>query len=1061
MRLEEEKLQRELEELQRQEEEARAEERRRQELLEREKRENEARERRERERREKEEKERQSKSSLSFGGLWGGKASSFTSSLFGSVSPEPQQETNDSAFGWADTPPLSKRSSRVFDQGSWGVGSTGFDFGAGNNNPTTTNSFFGDTNINFDTSGIALSDLKNPAFALEQETKPGKDHSNADETWGLGDQKKDTPLEQPVSPEALQHPFRAGEGVNNGDNTADEQWGLAPSSAKEKKKKKKGKPGGDLVESEHPTRTSSPAPDTTDGYATPAGEGEPEPEQANVEDDFGFPLKTKKKKKGKKGLDTEQNSGTATPMPTTEEKGGGNMQDELADLLGGATESAETPTTEKAEEDWGLPVRTKKKKAGKTKKGNLGHSSILNIFFVCITMRSRSHRYDYYDGPDRRLRYAFSSASRHVSLCTLYDALLCTTSAINYLITAEYVDKLATLLAFEYVPFTLLSKYQPLRRSEDRYARRCPLAYISRMSFVSVLPLEVIHNIFALCGVDKSDFTVDWCTITSLKRPLPSYPIFLTSVCKSWTSAALSCRPLWSTISVRMGEEVRKSCPPVDVVEAWIRRAGPMPLSISIMPHTWRQDGMYYADSRDGKEALENLLLSYRTRWRRVALWVSPSAFSPVEFFKCAGDCTALKSASIWGLWETESIVHLLGNAPHLRDLHLEPLGPRHRYRMPPLSGQLIEDAMPWKRLRILRLGLLGGRFDNAEDVLQLLRECPQLEAMTTSMVRPRTPDAISNIPLVHHDHLKELDFGQSTFGQSMVFMDHVVFPNLTSVVLNPYSNFEEHPFEEGNTWGESFPSFISRSGCKITELGYCRPRDAPFRKDSPPPCRISSILPIVSSSVTRLVIEAGKHNIDSLIEHLTLTPSTHGAASDLHSFVCPWLSDLTMVLYPDTKEPQAIDYYTYPARLFRLVQSRLSIPADNQSDANALQSFTVLIMVKEDRRKSGVAGLSLSDVPIRRLIDGMKEHTVDCHFTTTSRVFSIFCGGASLKEERHGGFTSPGNVESVWAALREYTIYAFFVEALGRLRPHPMQPFTYPWPQAPILPAQASSRLS
>ncbi|KAJ3536849.1 hypothetical protein NMY22_g5854 [Coprinellus aureogranulatus] len=178
MRLEGEKLQRELEELQRQEEEARLEERRRQDLLEQEKRENEARERRERQRRGKEERDRQSKSGQSFGNLWGGKASS----LFGDFSAESQQGTTDSAFGWGGyssglkkrssttslakptRPPLSKQSSRVFDQGSWGIGIPGFDFGTSSNNFTATNSLFGDANAN-----------------LEQEAE----QANSDEDFGF------------------------------------------------------------------------------------------------------------------------------------------------------------------------------------------------------------------------------------------------------------------------------------------------------------------------------------------------------------------------------------------------------------------------------------------------------------------------------------------------------------------------------------------------------------------------------------------------------------------------------------------------------------------------------------------------------------------------------------------------------------------------------------------------------------------------------------------------------------------------------------------------------------
>ncbi|TEB34591.1 hypothetical protein FA13DRAFT_1490066 [Coprinellus micaceus] len=96
------------------------------------------------------------------------------------------------------------------------------------------------------------------------------------------------------------------------------------------------------------------------------GVSEAEPEPATADEDFGFPLKTKKKKKGKKGADIEGPSGAATPVPGAVGTGGDlgiNVQEMLGDLLGGDAEQAATPTAEKEDDDWGLPVKTKKKKA--------------------------------------------------------------------------------------------------------------------------------------------------------------------------------------------------------------------------------------------------------------------------------------------------------------------------------------------------------------------------------------------------------------------------------------------------------------------------------------------------------------------------------------------------------------------------------------------------------------------------------------------------------------------------------------------------------------------------
>lgn len=500
------------------------------------------------------------------------------------------------------------------------------------------------------------------------------------------------------------------------------------------------------------------------------------------------------------------------------------------------------------------------------------------------------------------------------------------------------------------------------------------------MSFVDILPVEVVHDIFVLCGLDTSDFKVDWSTTTSLKRSLPTYPIFLTRVSKSWANAAFSCRLLWSTISARIGDEGRKCWPPTDVIEAWIQRAGNSLLSISIMPHVWQQDGMYYAHSPDARYALENIIVLHRGRWRRVALWYSPATFYLGDVLKptVSQGYSSLESLSIWGILDTDSILHLVSNAPRLRSLELEPRGPRHRYRVPALLGQAVEDAIPWKQLRELHMGVLGGKLDHAEEVLQLLQICPQLEAMTIPMVRSRTPDMGVQTPLIHHDHLLKLDFGQSTQGQCLFFLDHITLPSLTSVVLNPASDYDDD-FSAGDyTLVNAFASFVTRSGCEIKEFIYRRHKNAPLRKDPLPSSHfVLSLLPIVSPSVAQLFIEVGKADIDGLVDYLTLVPPSQNPTSSSYSVPCPQLRHLTLILWPNDKSPQAVDYYVHPARLFRLIRSRWSPSAGYPCDAQMLEYIAIQIMVKEERRRAGNVGNNTSSsVHIQRLIDGMKEHS-------------------------------------------------------------------------------------
>lgn len=495
------------------------------------------------------------------------------------------------------------------------------------------------------------------------------------------------------------------------------------------------------------------------------------------------------------------------------------------------------------------------------------------------------------------------------------------------------------------------------------------------MSFVDILPLEVVHEIFILCGVDMSDFTVDWSTTTSLKRRLPTYPVFLTRVNKSWANAALSCRPLWSTISARVGEEGRKCWPPPRVVESWIARSGNLPLSISVMPHVWQQDGMYYANSPTARRDLEDLLISHHTRWRRVALWYSPTTFYPVDLAKRTPRYAALDSISLWGTLDNDCILHILANAPRLRALELEPRGPRHRYQVPALLGESLEDAIPWDRLKEVRLGVLGGKLDNAEGVLQLLQICPNLEIMATSMVRDRNPDLGLNIPPVQHHRLRGLDFGQSSEDQYMFFLDHVTLPGLTKLALTPHGEHESDFTDRSATLSNVFASFVTRSACEIEEFTYCRTRAAPLRKD--PPLQSPSavdLLTTISSSVVRVFLEVSEAAIGHLINYLTFASPMWSAMNGSSSYSCPRLRHLTLLLWPATKAPQAVDYYVYPAQIFRLIQSRWTTPYP--SGVRGLETIAVQIMVKEERRAAGNVAHSANHVANQRLIDGMKEHS-------------------------------------------------------------------------------------
>lgn len=415
LRQEEERISRELAELEKEEQEAKARqekeeqeakarqenERKERERVEAEKEERQRaqkeklkRDREEKEKRDREEKARQEQQkaaapSLGFGSLWGGKATSFTNSLFNAVAPPaPEPVENGWGFGGLKKKPstssisrsvtgsLSKKPSRTFDQtksGGWGstFGST-VDFGASNNNnpasifgnDNNATSLFGGANPDFD-NAFGLTDLKPPTSVALDGPPPPPSKDDAD-PWDLNASAKDkkktddgqaSDPPQPPSPDPLQVPYKMpGETGETGGET----WGMSTLDSKGKKGKKSKKGGADSwIESEQPTRTATPTQGMfEDGNGAVDATN---PEAGNAEDDFGFPVKPKKKKKNKE-----------TPVPGTPAESvmvtadEGNLEDELADMLGGddANGNGQIATAD-AEGEWGLPVKMKKAKKGK------------------------------------------------------------------------------------------------------------------------------------------------------------------------------------------------------------------------------------------------------------------------------------------------------------------------------------------------------------------------------------------------------------------------------------------------------------------------------------------------------------------------------------------------------------------------------------------------------------------------------------------------------------------------------------------------------------------------
>ncbi|KAF5340894.1 hypothetical protein D9758_012192 [Tetrapyrgos nigripes] len=137
----------------------------------------------------------------------------------------------------------------------------------------------------------------------------------------------------------------------------------------------------------------------------------------------------------------------------------------------------------------------------------------------------------------------------------------------------------------------------------DLDAQRAMLSPLSR------LPLEILSTIFINCLPEEEYL-----------NPHPKdAPLLLLQVSRGWRDLALSMSSLWSSISVRAGED--RCCPRKKLIETWLQRSGSRPLHFEIV------ENIAYDSTRElGVESFTTsadvlaLFLPDFDRWKSVSL---------------------------------------------------------------------------------------------------------------------------------------------------------------------------------------------------------------------------------------------------------------------------------------------------------------------------------------------------------------------------------------------------------------------------------------------------------
>ncbi|EAU83123.1 hypothetical protein CC1G_11649 [Coprinopsis cinerea okayama7 len=338
-------------------------------------------------------------------------------------------------------------------------------------------------------------------------------------------------------------------------------------------------------------------------------------------------------------------------------------------------------------------------------------------------------------------------------------------------------------------------------------------------------------------------------------------PLVLTRVSRTWRSLAIGMPELWSSISVRVTEEIGsegKCRPPLPVLEEWIKRSGTRPLVFEILQSAAdRVDSLTaspsiepvpdfegLAESSMFEKALK-LFLPHYARWQAARFRTMVESDEGL-FRDLPSDASypLLQDLHIdRDMWDplssptdVERIVAMLCNSPRLVSIRWGsrwigpfaqelPFGQLHSFRLQPIiSSQRFRD---------------------------ILTESPQLRSLVvrvylgvTSDNDPENPDAAPAQPL-HLPNLVELKLAYEGLEINLkTFLATTTMPNLTSLTLNAETiGIGTHLWPE-----QEFLSFVHRSGC---QLEYLVLHNFDFNED-----QVLEVLKVVSKTLCYLSIQ-------------------------------------------------------------------------------------------------------------------------------------------------------------------------------------------------------------
>lgn len=368
------------------------------------------------------------------------------------------------------------------------------------------------------------------------------------------------------------------------------------------------------------------------------------------------------------------------------------------------------------------------------------------------------------------------------------------------------------------------------------------------------LPPELLSRIFRLTLPD--DFE---------SRPASIHlsPLLLGRVSKRWRDVSHATAELWISICARANEST--SFPLLaSELRAWLRRAGPRPLSLSLSVHRI-SEGMFPGLALLTKAALG---FSSQIQYLQLHLVAQPHHYPVVlgtQHYLVLGDggFPLLHTLDIDCPFDPADMVlgRMLTSATALRDLTLM------NY-----PSTVLTLPAPLTQLR----RLVCGPNEPPTTGREILRRLPELEECTLSFAPAPTPFITETIL---HRRLRSLHIGPQGFG---LFLSWVTLPNLTHLTLDGLATNGD-----GGLWHQpSMTAFLARSRCALERLS--------FLKINMSAQDLVACLEMVSPTLTSLCVEGGPYGLvdRALLARLTAQASDDVAVNQV-PILCPKLDYL------------------------------------------------------------------------------------------------------------------------------------------------------------------------